>query len=97
MNFNVILNISEVVCNKCCRQNFERSITVTSTSQRVNLQNGYVLNVIAVHNTYVTVLIQNGVETIIRNVSTSFATELCLPCKDSRHLLTLTANVISTP
>lgn len=94
--FNIILNISEVVCNKCCKQNFERTVTVTSSSQRVTLQNGYVLNIIAVTDTYFTVLIQNGVETIIRNVFTTFPIEMCLPNKCFRHILTLSGQIISS-
>ncbi|MEG2348319.1 MAG: hypothetical protein RSB67_01550 [Clostridia bacterium] len=94
--FNILLNISETICTKNCKENFERSVSVTSTSQKVILQDGYILNIIAIGDDYFTVLIQNGVETIIRNVYTSFPLQMCLPNKCAKHLLTLSGKIINT-
>ena len=95
-NFNVTLNIEDLICSKCCRDREQRSIQITSSSQTINLKESYILNVVAVSTRYITVLIQNGIETIIRNVYISYPVQICLPCKCANHVLTISGEISNT-
>ncbi len=95
-NFDVTLNIEDLFCGNCCKNVNQREVIVTSTNQTVGLQNGYVLNVINVNDNYVTLLIQNGTEVIIRNIYTNASTSICIPNKCGKHILTISANVNET-
>lgn len=86
---NVILNITDVCCTKCFKNSKELQVTVTSTSQTINLQDGFSLNVIQVTGSYITCIIQNSVYVIIRNIYTTFPVKICLPSKKCTHLLSI--------
>lgn len=90
--FNVDLTIQDCTyscnCKNCCSNN----VTVTNSSQTINLQNDYLLNVLAATNTYATVLIQNGFQVIIRNVR-NYPMQICIPTKNCTHVVTLCATI----
>ena len=46
--------------------------------------------------TTVTIIIQNGIETIIRNIFVSSPVQLCLPCKCATHILTISGIINNT-
>lgn len=91
-NFNVILNIQDCIYSCNCKNCNSTNITVTNTSQTISLQNGYILNIIAVNNNFATILIQNGFQVIIRNIR-DFPVQICIPTKCCTHVVTICANV----
>lgn len=92
--FNVNVEITDTICDKCCKNTVTKTVLVTSPSQQIDLQNNYVLNVIDITSTYFTVLIQNGINTIVRNVFTNYAMQICLPDKCFQHVLTISGTII---
>ncbi len=97
MNFSVNLNIRDMYICNCVRETNTSNITVTSTSQTINLQNNYSINVVAVTSTTATVIIQNGTRVIIRKLYTNYPMNISLPTDDVciRHLITLSiSNII---
>ncbi len=92
--FNITLNIEDLICGKCCKDKESKTLTITSTSQVVNLKENYILNIVDVSSTKFTVLIQNGIETIIRNIYTSYDMQICLPCRCATHILTVSGTII---
>ena len=92
-NFNITLNIEDIICSKCCKDKESKTLNITSPSQVVNLKENYILNIIDVSSTKFTVLIQNGIEIIIRNIYTSYDMQICLPCNCATHLLTVSGNI----
>lgn len=95
-NFNITLTITDVICCKNCRDSNQVTTTVTSTNQTIELKGNFILNIVRVSTTFFTVLIQNGVETIIRNIFISSPVELCLPCKCGAHKLTISGIINNT-
>ncbi len=93
-DFNILLKIEDLVCWNCCKDKETSTITVTSSNQTINLKNNYILNIVDVSHAKFTVLIQNGIETIIRNVYTSYACQICLPNEYCTHLISI-SGVIS--
>lgn len=95
-NFNgfiVNLRITDTCCNKCFREVARKDVTITDSTQTVALQKGFVLNVIGIQQNYCTVLIQNGIFAIIRNVFTNYETEICLPDKCDEHIVTISCQI----
>ena len=92
--YNVNLTIEDTICDNCCKNTEKKSILITNTTQTISLQNCYILNVISVQNNLFTVLIQNGIQVIVRNIYTSFTTDICLPSQCKRHLLKISGTVI---
>jgi len=92
-NYNVNLTIEDTLCDNCCKNTNKKTILITSTSQTVSLQNCYILNVIAATENMFTVLIQNGTQVIVRNIYTSFSTDMCLPSNCKRHILNISGTV----
>lgn len=92
-DFNVTLTITDVICCKNCKDSNQVTTIVTNTNQVIELKGNYILNIVRVSSTFFTVLIQNGVETIIRNVFVSSPVQLCLPCKCCSHMLTISGNI----
>ncbi|MDD3303608.1 MAG: hypothetical protein PHP54_01675 [Clostridia bacterium] len=95
-DFNITLTITDVICCKNCKDSNQVTTAVTSSSQTIELKNNFILNVVRVTSTYFTVLIQNGIETIIRNVFISSPLQLCLPCKCCSHMLTISGIINPT-
>lgn len=95
-DFNVTIHIEDLFCENCCKELKEKEITVTNTNQTINLQNGYVLNVINVEDNFFTVLIQNGTQVIIRNIYTNSTTSICIPNKCGKHILTISGTINET-
>lgn len=92
-NFNVRLTVEDLICSKNCRDREEKTVYISDVSQSVNLKECYVLNIVSATSTYFTVIIQNGIETIIRNIYTSYPTQICLPCRCAKHLLTISGTI----
>ncbi len=87
---NITLNINDTYCTKCYKNTLEKTETITSTSDSLQLQNNYSLNVISVSNTRFSVIIQNGNCVIIRNILLGVATSILIPSKCS-HIITITS------
>ena len=96
MSFSVSLNIRDLLICNCLKNSNNSDVTITSTSQNINLQCGYRLNVVAVSSTYVTVIIQNGIYVIIRRIYTNYTTNICLPSDDScsKQIISIGVNSI---
>ncbi|MCX8074981.1 MAG: hypothetical protein N2749_05285 [Clostridia bacterium] len=92
-DFIVQLSIVDTCCNKCFKEVNRKMVTITETSQTVALQNCFTLNVINVEENFATVLIQNGVYAIIRNIFTNYTTEICLPNKCKEHIVAISVNI----
>lgn len=91
-NFNVELNIKDCTFSCNCRNCDSNTVTVTSSSQTISLQNNFLLNVIATGSNFVTILIQNGFQVIIRNIR-NFPTQICIPSRNCTHIVTVSATI----
>lgn len=91
-NFNVELNIQDCTFSCNCRNCQSNTVTVTNSSQTISLQNNFILSVIATGNNYVTILIQNGFQVIIRNIR-NFPTQICIPSRNCNHIVTISATI----
>ena len=89
-NFNVELNIQDCTFSCNCRNCQSNTVTVTNSSQTISLQNNFILSVIATGNNFVTILIQNGFQVIIRNIR-NFPTKICIPSRNCTHIVTVSA------
>ena len=87
--YNVDLTVIDTLIDGCSRNVEKKNVLITSTSQTVNLQDSYILNVVAIRDNMFTVLIQNGIQVIVRNIYTTFTTDLCLPSNCKKHLLSI--------
>jgi hypothetical protein len=94
-DFIVKLDIKDTITSNECCNSLQKTVTITATSQTIMLQNDYILNVIRATPTYCTVLIQNGIEVIIRNIYTNYTTCISLPCTSncSQQVICLSCNV----
>lgn len=95
-NFNITLNINDICCSKNCTNSVQKEISVTSSTQTINLQCSYILNVIQVSENYITILLQNGSNVVIRDIFSTFTTEILLPCTNCKHIISISTNIIST-
>lgn len=99
MNFSVTLNIRDIIISNCTKNTNNSDIIVISTTQVINLQNGYILNVVGVNQRYITVVIQNGTYVYIRNIFLNYDCNICLPTENPctcKHILTLgVSNIIN--
>lgn len=93
-NFNVDITIEDLICTNNCKDRETRTKTLTSVNDTITLKEDYILNVVNVTNTYFTIIVQNGINTIIRNIYTSFSTKICLPCKCGNHILTISGTIL---
>lgn len=94
--YNVNLTVEDSLTDCSCFKNTEKkSLTITSTSQTICLQDNYILNIVSATSDMFTVLIQNGTQVIVRNIYTTFTTELCLPSNCKRHLVSICGNVVA--
>lgn len=93
-NFNVNITIEDLICSNCCKDREIKTETITSSSEVINLKEGYILNVVSINSSYFTIIVQNGINTIIRNVFTSFPIRIYLPCKCANHILTISGNIV---
>lgn len=89
-SFNVNLTIIDCTYSCKCKNCYSREINITSSLKTIDLQNGYILNVLSVTDTYATVLIQNGFQVIIRNIR-DYPMRICIPSKNYPHIVTLSA------
>ena len=92
-NFNVTINIQDLICSNNCKDKETITKTITNTTQSVKLKENYILNVVNVSNNYFTVIIQNGKYIIIRNVFTSHSISICIPCKCATHIITISGTI----
>lgn len=96
-DFNVRLNLIECFTDECgCKHIYEREVTVTSVNQTINLFNNYTLNIVRVTDTYFTVLIQNGVNVLIRNIYTTYPQTCVLPGTNCRQTITCSGDILET-
>lgn len=88
-------DITDRMCCKNCTDTDRRSVSISDLSQTVSLRCNYFLNVIRCTDRFCTVLIQNGIVSIIRNIYTNYDTELCLPTTDKccEHLLKIGVDI----
>lgn len=93
-NFSVNIKVKDLICSKNCKDIETKSDTITNSSDVIHLKEGYILNIIDVNLSYFTVIVQNGINTIIRNIYTTFPIKICLPCKCANHILTISGTVI---
>lgn len=97
MNFSICLTLKDTLICNCLRNTNNSNIEVTSTSQTIELQNGYTLNVVAVSENSVTILIQNGTQVIIRTIYTNYNMNINIPTGNpcnSRQVLCIGVNNI---
>lgn len=94
-NFSVTITIEDLICSNNCKDKDTKTRTITSINETINLKEDYILNIVNVTSSSFTIIVQNGINTIIRNVFTSYSTKLCLPCKCANHILTI-SGVINT-
>jgi hypothetical protein len=89
-NFAINLNICDECCTKCGTNTLNKVVSVTSSRQTIELQGNYILNIIEAGPNFARVLIQNGINVIIRSVFTTFPLVISLPnnCK-FRHVITI--------
>lgn len=93
-NFIVNLNILDECCTKCSTNTLQKEVIVTSTTQTIDLQGCYILNVIDVGANFVKVIIQNGTNVIIRTVFTTYAMQVSLPSScNTTHVITISATI----
>lgn len=95
-DFNITLTIRDVICSNNCKDSSQITTTVTNTDQTIELKCNFILNIVRVTGTFFTVLIQNGVETIIRNIYVSSPVQICLPAKCATHILTISGIINDT-
>ncbi len=88
-NFIANFNITDTICGKCCKETYQKNVSISDTSQSISLKNGYYLNVISCNQNFCTVIIQNGSYSVIRLIFTNHDTRICLPCKCAEHLITI--------
>lgn len=93
-DFSVKITIKDSICSNNCKDIETKSETITNSSDVIHLKEGYILNIIAVNLSYFTVIVQNGINTIIRNIYTTFPIKICLPCKCANHVLTISGNIV---
>lgn len=97
MNFSICLNLKDILICNCLKNTNNSNIGVTSTSQTIELQNGFTLNVISVNENSATILIQNGTQVIIRTIYTNYSMNINIPTGDpcnSRHILCISVKNI---
>ena len=88
---NVTLKITDVICNNCFKNSMQKEVVVTSSTQTIELQLGYTLNVIDFNENSSTVLIQNGTNSYIRIIY-EFETQLILNSNNkTKHVLLLSS------
>lgn len=92
-NFPVTLNITDMLCNKCFKETLSKELIVSDPSQTIALQEDYILNVLTVSDTFVTVIIQNGFNVIIRRIFTIYPLQISLPSKCNQHILTISVTI----
>ena len=91
--FIVNLDIIDTFCDNCCRETNQKSVTIDNVSQTVALKCDYFLNVISCSEKFCTVLIQNGVFSIIRNIYINYDMQICIPNKCGKHIVTLGVDI----
>ena len=94
-NFNIAITIEDLIYSNNCKDKEIKTKTITNTNDTINLKEDYILNIVNITNTYFTIIIQNGINTIIRNVFTSHQTRICLPCKCANHIITISGIINS--
>ncbi len=92
-NFSINITIEDLICSKNCKDKSTTSETITSISEVISLKNGYILNIVNVTNTHFTIILQNGINTIIRNVFQNVPIRICIPCKCANHIVTINGTI----
>jgi hypothetical protein len=93
-NFPVNLSIKDECCTKCGNNTLQRDVIITSSSQTIDLQGCYILNVIEVGTSFIKVIIQNGIFVFIRTVFPTFAMQVSLPSDcNTKHVVTICTQV----
>lgn len=92
-NINVSLCISDMICVNNCKELFQKDITITSTSESICLKCDFLLNIVRVQDNFFTILLQNGFQTYIRNIFENETFQICLPCNNGIHILTICGTI----
>ena len=91
-NYSVTLCIIDRVCCNNSVNTLQKEVTITSLNTTILLQNNYTLNVLSVNENRICVIIQDGINTYVLNIYTTFKSEICLcSSKNSSHKLTVSA------
>lgn len=95
-NFSVNITIQDLICSKSCKDKESKTETINNSSEVIHLKEGYIINVVNITDSYFTIIVQNGINTIIRNIYTTFPVKICLPCKCANHILTISGTIVNT-
>ena len=93
-NFTVTLCIVDRLCCNGKSNTLQKEITVTDLNQTIELQKNYTLHIINVESSHCTAIIQDGINTYILNIYTTFKGEICLcSTHNSSHKLSITCTI----
>lgn len=87
--FSINLCIIDRICTGNIKNVLQKEVTVTSTTQSICLNCNYLLNIVRVENNLFTILLQNGLQTYIRNLYENETFQICMPCKNGTRILTI--------
>ena len=93
MDINVSLHICDMLYINNCKEIFQKDITLTNTSESICLKCNFLLNIVRVQNNSFTIILQNGFQTYIRNIFENETFQICLPCKNGIHILTICGTI----
>lgn len=85
---NITVNITDIYCTACTKNSIEKNETITSSSTSLELQNGFIFNVLSVNDNSFSIIIQNGQKVIIRNILFDVETSILLPTRCT-HIVTI--------
>ncbi len=92
-DFNITLTIEDLIYSNNCCDKETTTLNVKNINDTISLKCGYILNVIRVSNNFFTVLIQNGINTYIRNVFTNYPMQLCIGNNLVNHVITISGTI----
>lgn len=93
-NYTVNFCIIDRCCINGSSNTLQKEVNVTDINTTILLHNNYTLNILSVNENYCSVIIQDGINTYILNIYTTFATELCVcNTNNSSHKLSISCTI----
>ena len=92
-NLSINLCILDIIKCKSYCSTFQKEVIISSVTTSICLNNDYILNIIRANDTLFTILIQNGINTYIRNIYYNETLEICIPCNNGKRLITICGNI----
>lgn len=86
---NITINLTDTYCTSCSKNSNQKTEVITSRSTSLELQNGFIFNVLSASDKFATIIIQNGRKVIIRNILYDTETSILIPSRCT-HIITLT-------